>query len=65
MSVPNLLLHALILLILQRSEADHVLAVQLKIMHLQLQSVATQVPFQHLSNTERMTVSEVAKPDSG
>lgn len=60
----NLLLHALILLILQCCEADHVLVVQLEIVHLQLQSVATQVPFQQLNNTERITVSEVAARDS-
>lgn len=57
----SLLLHALILLILQRSQADHVPVVQLKIVHLQLQSVATKVPFQQLHNKERITVTEAAE----
>lgn len=52
----NSLLHALELLILQCSEVDHVLVVQLKIMYLQLQPVATQVPLQHLNNKEATTV---------
>lgn len=40
MGIFNLLLHALILLILQSSELDHLLDVLFEIVYLQLQSVA-------------------------
>lgn len=42
-SIVDVLLHALILLILQRSELDHLVDVLFEIIYLQLQSVAMEV----------------------
>lgn len=49
----NLLLHALVLLVLQGGELNHLPNVLLQVLHLQLQSVAMQLLFQDLRINRR------------
>lgn len=48
----NILLHALVLLILEDCELNHLLDVLIEIVYLQLQSVAVQVLFQNLKEKQ-------------